>query len=67
MIGLEEFAWNSELQSIIDSWKAGEDYPMDGDEVERLINMLRLKLNVMEGNITWNEYTTGTWEEYVND
>jgi len=49
-----------ELQMIIDKWNEGhEDEPMDGDEVDKLIDHLRLKMNFMQGNITFQEYLDG--------
>ena len=35
------------------SW---EDYPLDSDEVDRLTEFLRAKLNLINGNITQEEY-----------
>ena len=32
--------------------------PLDGDEVETLINHLRSRLNLLNGNITKEEYET---------
>ena len=32
------------------------DEPLDGDEVETLINHLRNRLNLLNGNITKDEY-----------
>lgn len=45
------------LQQIISEYKDGEeDVPLDGDEVEDLINILRTKINLHQGNITQEEY-----------
>lgn len=51
-----EIEWRSQLQEIIDGYKDGEAEPLDGDEVDRLVEIIRLKLNFMEGNITQEEY-----------
>ena len=53
------FAWLDELQNIIDSYKDGNDEPLDGDEVERLVLHIKAKINLMEGNITEHEYVHG--------
>ena len=37
-------------------FKEGDDEPLDGDSVDRLVNILRAKLNLIEGNITHEEY-----------
>ena len=56
-VNLEEYAWTEELRKIINDYKEGSpDEPLDGDEVETLVNHLRNKINLMEGNITWDEY-----------
>lgn len=44
------------LQEIITNFKNGDDEPLDGDEVEDLIDILRAKINLHEGNITEEEY-----------
>lgn len=55
-----EFEWEEELINILDKW-CREEYgnprePLDGDEVDRLTEVIRAKLNFMEGNTTWEEY-----------
>lgn len=52
----EYFSWTDELRLIIEDYKAGNDEPLDGDEVDKLVDWLRLKINLLEGNITWEEY-----------
>lgn len=45
------------LQQIISEYKDGEEeVPLDGDEVEDLINIIRTKINLHQGNITQEEY-----------
>jgi uncharacterized membrane protein len=41
---------------IIEKYKDGSDEPLDGDEVDRLIEHLRNSINFIEGNITEEEY-----------
>jgi len=50
------FSFADELNSIIKDWKDGSDEPLDGDEVDILTEILRAKLNLIEGNITDKEY-----------
>ena len=49
-------SWIEQLQPIIDEFKEGGDEPLDGDEVDALIEILRAKINLNEGNITQEEY-----------
>lgn len=46
------------LYKILDIYteNSWEDYPLDDDETEKLIELLRLKLNLINGNITQEEY-----------
>lgn len=48
--------WIEQLIPIIQEYKAGDVEPLDGDEVDRLVNVLRAKINLHEGNITEDEY-----------
>ena len=50
------FAWEIELSQILSDYKQGDTDPLDGDEVEDLVDLLRDKLNLIEGNITIEEY-----------
>jgi len=59
----QNFAWAEELSSILFDWKEGSDEPLDGDEVDRLAEVIRAKLNYMEGNCTWDEYLGGEIKE----
>ena len=45
-----------QLQPIVDEYKDGDDTPLDTDEGEGLIKILRAKLNFSEGNISEEEY-----------
>jgi hypothetical protein len=48
--------WIEQLQPIIDEFKDGSDEPLDGDEVDSLVKILKAKINLNEGNITEEEY-----------
>ena len=50
--------FEKELISILDiySEKTWETEPLDGDEVDVLIEHLRNRLNLINGNITQEEY-----------
>ncbi len=48
--------FGDELRNIIDIYKDGSEEPLDGDEADRLIEHLRNQANLMEGNITDEEY-----------
>ena len=50
--------WIEYLQPIIDEYKDGSDEPLDGDDVDRLVDIIRAKINLHEGNITEQEYNT---------
>ena len=48
--------WIDYLQPIIDDWKDGIDEPLDGDDVDRLCKLIKVTINLNEGNITEQEY-----------
>ena len=48
--------FNKQLWEIIEIYKSGSDEPLDGDEVDKLIEHLRNQINLNEGNITQREY-----------
>ena len=48
--------WIEQLLPIRNEYMEGSDEPMDGDDVDNLINIIRAKLNLHEGNITDFEY-----------
>jgi len=48
--------WIGQLYPIIEEFREDEDTPLDGDEVDNLIEILRAKINLHEGNITEQEY-----------
>ena len=50
-----EDGWMAFLESIILEYR-GSDEPLDGDEVERLVQIIEAKVNLHEGNITFEEY-----------
>lgn len=48
---------NLTLQEIIDEYKEWDyDEPLDGDSVDNLVNIIKIKINLQEGNITLDEY-----------
>lgn len=49
-------AFEKQLMEIIKEYKDGSKEPLDGDEVDKLTEHLRNKLNLIEGNITQEEY-----------
>ncbi|MEW6687418.1 MAG: hypothetical protein AB1393_14635 [Candidatus Edwardsbacteria bacterium] len=53
---IKETTWLDELKSIITDYKEGSDEPLDGDEVDRLIEHIRNRINLHEGNITDAEF-----------
>ena len=50
--------YEKELIDILNTYSAftWEEEPLDGDEVDRLVEHLRNKLNLINGNITREEY-----------
>lgn len=49
-------AFDAPIHTIIKEYKDGSGEPLDGDEVDRLVEHLRNKINLQEGNITDEEY-----------
>ena len=49
-------SWIEQLIPIIDEYKGGNDEPLDGDDVDRLVEIIKAKVNFHEGNITEEEY-----------
>lgn len=49
-------SWINHLQPLIDEYKDGTEEPLDGDEVDRLCEIIKAKINLNEGNLTENEY-----------
>lgn len=54
----KDIMYEKSLYDIMDIYTENtwEEYPLDGDEVDDLINILRTKLNFINGNITNKEY-----------
>lgn len=48
--------WIKQLLPIIEEYKDGNNEPLYGDEVDDLIEIIRAKINLQEGNITEGEY-----------
>ena len=50
--------YEKELIDILNTYSefTWEEEPLDGDEVDRLVEHLRNKLNLINGNITKEEY-----------
>lgn len=42
---------DKEIIEIIRLHKAGNDEPLDGDDVDRLVDLIRDKINEIEGNV----------------
>lgn len=51
-----ELGFGDELRTIINRYKDGIDEALDGDAVDDLTEILRAQMNLMEGNITEEEY-----------
>lgn len=49
-------SWINQLLPIIEEYKDGDSEPLDGDEVDRLCEIIKAKINLQEGNITQEEY-----------
>lgn len=57
----EELEFENELIAILDKYDEGngetwKETPLDGDEVDTLVEHLRNQLNLLNGNITKEEY-----------
>ena len=48
--------WIEQLLPIIEEYKSGSDEPLDGDDVDDLLKIIKAKINLQEGNITEQEY-----------
>jgi hypothetical protein len=48
--------WIDQLMPIIEEYKDGSDEPLDADEVDDLVEIIKAKINLQEGNITVEEY-----------
>jgi hypothetical protein len=51
-------SWIDQLIPIIDDFKGNtaEDYPLDGDDVDNLCEIIKAKINLNQGNLTQKEY-----------
>ena len=47
---------NMSILEIIEEYKEGGNTPLDGDEVYRLTQIIKAKINLQEGNILEEEY-----------
>ena len=47
---------NMSILEIIEEYKEGDNTPLDGDEVYRLTQIIKAKINLQEGNILEEEY-----------
>lgn len=47
---------NMSILEIIEEYKEGDTTPLDGDEVYRLAQIIKAKINLQEGNILQEEY-----------
>ena len=52
------FEFDTELKNILDIYtnNGWENEPLDGDEIDKLCGILKAKLNLINGNITEQEY-----------
>ena len=48
-------SYMEQLLPIIEEYRDGDE-PLDGDEVDRLCDVIKAKINLHEGNITEHEY-----------
>lgn len=50
--------WITQLEPIILEYRGGndDDEPLDGDDVDRLCEIIKAKINLHEGNCTEHEY-----------
>jgi len=54
---LKHLDWSEHLSAILSDYKENLiDEALDGDEVDNLTEIIRAKLNLLEGNITHDEY-----------
>ena len=47
---------NKHIYKLIEEYKDGNNEPLDGDEVDRLCEIIKAEINLNEGNITQEEY-----------
>jgi len=47
--------WIEGISLLLNSWKAGVDDPLDGDAVDDMLEVLKVDINLFEGNITQKE------------
>lgn len=48
--------WEKHLQPIIDEFNEESNEPLDGDQVDQLTKIIKLKINFMQGNLTPSEF-----------
>lgn len=48
-------SWIEQLLPIIEEYRGGTE-PLDGDEVDDLVKIIKAKIDLHEGNITEQEY-----------
>jgi|LSQX01.3.fsa_nt_gb hypothetical protein len=60
---LKYMNWSDHLNAILQDYKEGssDEEALDGDEVDNLTEIIRAQLNLIEENITWDEYSE--WEQ----
>lgn len=56
--------WLGHLKPIISEYRGGSNEPLDGDDVDRLCEIIKAKINFNEGNITCTEYDKILNREY---
>lgn len=65
MLKQENLEFEKQLKEIQDVYTQGDNEPLDSDEIENLIKILRKQLNYINGNITEKEYLND--KEYLNN
>ena len=53
---MRDLEFYEELRSILRKYSEGWNQALDGDEVDRLTEHIKNQLNLMNGNITDDEY-----------
>ncbi len=49
-------SWIEQLLPIVEEYKDGSNEPLDGDDVDELCKIIKVKINLQEGNVTESEY-----------
>jgi hypothetical protein len=52
----DTMAWGKELRRIIAEFKDGDEGPLNEDEIRDLVEIIQVKIELLEGLITEEEY-----------